>query len=563
MVLPFFAALFSAVSSAAATLSATTIAGISLASIGKLALGIGISAWTAAKQSNATVRGQSVLNQATGERQVGYGLCLLGGTRAYFDVHDRALWQVIVFHHGRVNKIRRMLIEGQKVDLDSDGNVTTAPWQRGSDRHYVKAWFKRGTKNQSAYAELIEASGGAWTKNHRLSGLATALVKFDHARQDRYAGLYAKGAQTQIQIIAETTPLYDPRTETTEYSANAALAIRHHLVSPDGFANITERDIDDESIAALADLCDTKRNTPDGQEPLYEAHGLYTLAEASKDVLDRLTATCDVRPYITPQGKIGFRGGRWIEPTFTIDDSMILNFSLQEGGSGLSDFNHLHTYYTDPKQGFQRVETSIWTNADDIARNGKRPSELYLDMVGSPHQAAYLAQIYAAKNNPRWSGTITTTMETIEALSHATVRLKHSEFEIDSTFLLQKFSIRSDLSGIDMTISSIDRTSYNPVNFKKTTPDIPDYTPDLSIPVPQFTAVSFDSKDRILVEVTDPGFEDLDLEVQVQEDGSWEQITVTDYTARSVAIDTGDTYPIRARFIAGTGPGEWQTTTLT
>lgn len=564
MVAPFFAAIFAAISSVATTLTTTTVAGISLATIGKFVLGVGLSVWSTSKASNATLNGQSVLNQSTGDRQVGYGLCLLGGTRVYYEVHNRELWQVIVFHHGRVNRLKRFLIEGVKVDLDDEGRVTTEPWKRGSDRYYVNIWSRNGYQNQRAYSQLIDASEGAWTESHTLNGLSSALIKFDHARQDRYANLYPRGANTKVQAIAETSRVYDPRTGTTDYSANSSLVIRDHLVSADGFPSITERDIDEESFSAFADLCDRVRFTTDGSEPMFETHGLYWLSETSKDVHDRMAATCDARVYITPKGLIGIRGGQWTPPRFTITDDMIMEFSLVEGASGFTGFNRLHTYYTDPKQDFQRVEAPIWNDADDQARNGLKKSELYLDMVASPYQAMFLAQIHAVKNNPKWSGTISVTLDAIDALSDELIRIKLTELEINETFLVQRFEIRPDLSGIDLTVSSVDRSAYTPTTKHFETPDIPDYIPDLSIPVPQITSLTFNPDDRIRVEVEDPGFEDLELEAEIQAPGDdWEAITATGYVAKSLPVDTSDTFGVRARFASASGSSEWQETTLT
>ena len=126
------------------------------------------------------------------------------------------------------------------------------------------------------------------------------------------------------------------------------------------------------------------------------------------------------------------------------------------------------------------------------------------------------------------------------------------ELDIDDAFFVAGFSIRPDLTGVELSVMSISEASYSWTSAEEgTSPPIPEDTrPDLTFPVP--TIVTLTKPGNVVtVTVNDPGRGDLTLQAQARAGAGsvWQEMAVTALTARLGPVTPGAvTYQARVRW---------------
>lgn len=511
-----------------------------------------------AKPTTSTPQAQATVNQSTGSRVRGYGRAKLGGTRAFWDSRNGVLYQIVMAHHGQIDAFEQFYVGDRAVTLDGNGNVLN-----GGLFPYVVIRTKDGSPDQTAHGVMLNDWPDVWTVDHRLRGIANWMVYFVSPMAEEYQQSFPDGYNTPVRCVCRLSRVWDPRTDTTAWSDNAALCILDYLTHPDGY-NRTLDDIDVGSFAVFADVCDERVALAIGDtEPRYRIWGVYALTDEPQEVLNKMRVACDGELYQTAEGKIAIRGGVWDAPTVTIRDSDILAHSMEQGSNRLSAFNELKIIYTSPDHDYQAMESAPWEDVEDQAERGVLSSSLTLDMVPSPTQARRLAKIHIAKANPEWKGTIVANLSALDALGERTVRLVLPELGIDDAFFVAGFSIRPDLTGVELSVMSISEAAYSwTIAEEGQPPAIPeDTTPDLTFPVPQNLTLS--EADGIIFAVVDaPEREDLELQVQIRAGAGslWQEMQVDGLEAEFGPVSPAEptTYQARARW---RGPlntaGQW------
>lgn len=511
-----------------------------------------------AKPTTSTPQAQAILNQSTGSRVRGYGRAKLGGTRAFWDSESGLLHQIIMAHHGQVDAFEQFYVGDIAAVIDGDGYVLNGPLHP-----YVRILAKHGASDQTAQQAMTEAWPGIWTLDHRLRGIANWYVRFTSPPAEDFQTVFPDGYNTPVQCVCRLSRVWDPRNDTTAWSDNASLCILDYLTHPDGY-NRSLNDIDVPSFAAFADVCDQPLGlAAGGTEKRYRLWGIYALTDEPQEVLNKMRAACDAELYQTPEGKIAIRGGIWNAPTVTIRDSDIVAHSMEQGNNRLSAFNELKIIYTSPDHDYQAMEASPWENLEDQAERGVLSSSLTLDMVPSPTQARRLAKIHIAKANPEWKGTVVANLSALDALGERTVRLVLPELGIDDAFFVAGFSIRPDLTGVELSVMSISEASYTWTTTEEgQSPAIAEDTrPDLTFPVPEITFLTEDAG-LITAAVAAPTRDDLELQAQIRAGAGsvWQEMAVDGLTVEFGPVSPLETttYQVRARWRGPLGSaGAW------
>lgn len=529
--------------------------------IGVALLGIGQLASAAfgggARPQTSTPQAQATLNQSAGPRIRGYGRAKLAGTRAFWDSRAGKLYQIIMAHHGEIDAFEQFYIGDKPVARDGSGNVTTAPFNG-----FVAIQAAFGTAGQTANAVMTAAWSSTWTSAHRLRGIAYWMVRFSSPSAENYQKVFPESYNTPVRCICRLSRVWDPRTEVTAWSDNAALCILDYLIHPDGY-NRSLADIDIPSFEAFADVCDQNvALAAGGTEKRYRIWGVYGLTDDPSDVLSKMRAACDAEFYQTPEGQIAIRGGAWQAPTVTVRDSDIIGHSMEQGNNRFSAFNELKILYTSKDHDFQTMEAPAWENLADQAERGVLQSSLQLDMVPSATQARRLAKIHIAKANPAWKGTIIANLSALDALGERTVRLVLPELDIDDAFFVAGFSIRPDLTGVEISVMSINEASYTWTTAEEgeAAPIPEDTAPDETYPVPVPVLSELDGMITATVGAIDR--DDLELQAQIRAGAGslWQEMQVDGLTAEfgPVTPVATTTYQVRARWTGPLGTtGDW------
>jgi len=524
------------------------------------------------RNPNRGADAQSVVNQALGPRIRVYGRAKIGGTRAFFDSKDGQLYQIIMLAAHLIDAIEEYWVSDKLVTVNfaQSGAAMTYPFTLGSATSKVRFRDVRmGGSNQS-HSVVLAGIFPQWTDAHRLRGIAYVLVQFVDTGPEDFQTIFPQGHNTPIRCVIRGARVYDPRDPDMplnddwvspvfwEWSDNPALCILDYIRCPDGMNKPASR-IDFASFANFAWLCDEPVPLKaGGTEKRYRLGGTIALTEDPVDVLQRMLATCDGQLYQTSQGKIAIRGGKWEAPTVTIDANSIIGIDLAEGNDAFSAFNELKVVYTSPLHDYQPQETVPWVDTAEQAAHGQIVEDYVLDMVQSPSQARRLAKIYMHKQNPALQGSIVTNLAGLNALGEATVDCVIPELMVAMSFLTTGFSLRSDLTGCEIGISSIGAAAYDwdPATEEGDNPPPPqDTAPDPTLPVPEGLTLSIDGGDHVVAQVDDPGREDLTLEAQIKAGagGTYTAMTVDPETPlRAVSagtVSSGTTYYVRARWV--------------
>ena len=202
---------------------------------------------------------------------------------------------VIVLAAHEVEAIEDIYFNDVVVSLDGSGNATAEPYKQDGTV-YASVYKHLGESTQLADSVLVSNSDGKWTSGHRLRGLAYihALLRYNETA-------YASGLPN-ISAIVKGRKVYDPRTEETEWSNNAALCILDYVMASFGLG-ATEDEIDFESFIAAANICDEEVETITGTEPRYTCDGVVDLASNPRSVLEDMLTSC--------AGFITYTGGKW------------------------------------------------------------------------------------------------------------------------------------------------------------------------------------------------------------------------------------------------------------
>jgi hypothetical protein len=239
-----------------------------------------------------------------------YGQVRKGGVITYIETtgtENRYLHQVISLAGHEVEEIGDIYINDDDVTLDGSGFVTSDGWSSK-----IRVRKKLGTANQTADSGLNNAS----TKidgDFRGRGIAYIYVRYDYDQD-----VFANGLPLVTAVI-KGKKVFDPRTSTTAWSANAALCIRDYLTSEYG---LSDDQIDDTAFSAAANICDENVSlSGGGTEKKYTINGVVRADRSHGDVLQDMLTAC--------AGSLFWGGGKWklvvgdyVAPTkvLTLDD---------------------------------------------------------------------------------------------------------------------------------------------------------------------------------------------------------------------------------------------------
>lgn len=172
-------------------------------------------------QENA---GRSItVRQSISPRRVIYGTGRYGGVITYLDTSSIGyqtndfMHVVITMAGHEINAFTAMYFDGVLVPVDGSGEAV------GDFSGLARVKFNYGTRDQTAFPDLVAETGGRWTSDHRQRGCACAYVrlKFDTTKYP--------GGMPNITFTVEGRKVYDPRTGTIAFSDNAALCIADYI----------------------------------------------------------------------------------------------------------------------------------------------------------------------------------------------------------------------------------------------------------------------------------------------------------------------------------------------
>ena len=327
--------------------------------------------------------------EATAPQQIVYGEIRKGGTVTFIESTgdtNQYLHQIIVLAGHEVNSIGDIYINDETVTLDADGFVTDAKWQDGDSNAKIRIKKHTGADNQTADSDLVSET--SVTSDFKGEGIAYIYVRMEYDQDVFAEGVPLFTAKVQGKKV------YDPRTSTTAYSANAALCIRDYLVSTYGLDN--SGDVNDAYFQTAANTCDENVTLAgSGGENRYEINGVVSLDQTPSDILGDMMTAC-AGTLFWGQGEWHLKVGEYTSSikTFTLDD-LRGPINLDTKHSRRDNFNIVRGTFNDADQGYIRADyPEIRSSAFIADDNGLESAlDLALPLTTSAATAQRLAKM--------------------------------------------------------------------------------------------------------------------------------------------------------------------------
>lgn len=340
---------------------------------------------------------------ATAPQEIVYGTIRKGGVVTYIEstgATNKFLHQIIVLAGHEVNAIGNVYINDVTVTIGADYFVSDARWKDDSNnpKIYVRKFL--GADNQNVYSELnaitdppewkidgVAPSSGEDT-NFKGEGIACLYVRMEYDQN-----VFAEGIPLFTAIV-EGKKVYDPRSSSTAFSANAALCIRDYLTSSYGVDNTGVTN--DTVFSAAANACDeTVTLAGSGTEKRYEINGVVSLDRTPSDILGDMMTSCAATLF-WGQGNWQLKVGEYTAAikTFTLDDFRS-GINVETKPSRRDSFNIVRGMFNSAADDYIRTDYPEIRSATFIANDAgiENAIDLALPFTTSSSMAQRLAKM--------------------------------------------------------------------------------------------------------------------------------------------------------------------------
>jgi hypothetical protein len=358
-------------------LATTTIAGVSLATMGGFLITTAVTSWALAaltpKPPGTSSQTLGNVKEAVGDFDIVYGEIRKGGTVTFMETSDRHgykvfkddyLHMIIVLAGHEVSEIGDVYFNDEKVTLDSEGFTVGDRWK---SRARVKKHL--GSPNQLADPDLVAET--SMDINFRGRGIAYLYVRLDWD-----GDVFGNGLPT-ITAMVKGRKVYDPRSGNTVWTDNAALCIRDYIEQPFGLNSIqSPTSLSSSDWATAANVCDTLVTKKDNStEKRYALNGVVSTANVPRSNLQNMLTSCGATLF-WGQGKWQFKVGYFPSGpyvSFNADD-LRSGISLVTKNSRKENFNAVSGTFLDKDQyyievEYPKVESSVFLERDNDQTN--------------------------------------------------------------------------------------------------------------------------------------------------------------------------------------------------
>lgn len=292
------------------------------------------------------------------EWQIIYGTVKVGGVFSLVHVNsnNQNLHLIITLTGSELNNITSVWFDDDEIVWNgSAGWVTSGKYAQYGNRVYLAK--NSGTLNQSAIAAAVSNAGEVWTANHRQRGCGHIYIKlvWDNL-------LFADG-MPEFMFTVQGKPVLDTRTNTTGFSANAALILADYLTDTRFGLGIPIADIDTTALNAAADICDQNINLlQGGTEKRYTINGAFHTDETPESVIQKmLSAMAGYLVY--SNGKWKILAGAYRTPSIYLnEDDLRGGLKIQARGSRRDIFNGVRGTYLSPENKWEISDFPAYKN---------------------------------------------------------------------------------------------------------------------------------------------------------------------------------------------------------
>ncbi len=312
-----------------------------------------------------------------------YGTVRKGGTITYLESTGESnnfLHIILTLAGHEVNAIGDIYIDDQIATIDGSGYVTSQSWAS-------KIRIVKYTGSQTTAPALLLAESAQIDSTFVGNGLAYLYIRLEY-NQD----VFPNGVPLFTAVV-QGKKVYDPRTTTTAFSANAALCVRDYITDSRGLGDAA---VNNTTFSASANVCDENVTLAvGGTEKRYTMNGVINADQTPNDILQQMM-TCCAGTTFWGQGDWQLKVGYYTPPvkTFTLDD-LRGPISLQTRQSMSSIFNSVVGTFNDAAQSYITVDYPKLTSATFLAEDNSvdSPIDLALPFTTSSSSAQRISKL--------------------------------------------------------------------------------------------------------------------------------------------------------------------------
>jgi hypothetical protein len=349
-----------------------------------------LNALTPKPKTQGANRGYQVTTRGSAlDHQIIYGRMRVGGVIVYDKTtgnKNKFLHRVIAFAGHEVESFDEVYINDEVLTLDGSGEVTAPSKYVGK----IRVNTHLGTPDQAADSDLV-AEDPSWTAQHRLRGIAYLYIRLQFDQNAFPNGV------PDITATIKGKKVYDPRTDTTEWSDNPALCLRDYLSEGYGLAE-EDANIDDAIVSTAANVCD-ETDTVSG-EKRYTCNGAFVTQVTPIEILnDMLTSMGGLLWYA--QGEWRMKPAYYVAPTLTFtEDDLRSSIAVKTRHSRRDNFNTVKGTFRGEESNWQvtdypEVSNSAFVEAD---KGQESVLDLELPFTDNADEARRIARIVLERN---------------------------------------------------------------------------------------------------------------------------------------------------------------------
>jgi hypothetical protein len=226
-------------------------------------------------------------------------------------------------------------------------------WSTGSSNLRVRHYL--GSPDQTADAALLAELPAEWTSNDRLRGLTYSVFRLNLNEPE------FQGGPPQFRARIRGALVFDPRTDVTAWSSNAALCVAHYLRAEYGM-RATEAQVLEAPLITAAHASDEALLVAGNLVPRYTINGSFRTDADPGSVLDQLCQA--MAGFATFTGAWHVQAGVYAAPTATLTDADNAgSIEVVAAPSGEDVFNGVRGRFFDPTRFDEMTDFPPYQNA--------------------------------------------------------------------------------------------------------------------------------------------------------------------------------------------------------
>lgn len=338
----------------------------------------------------------AISTDPTSPRWTLYGQRRVGGNRVAGFVtgdNNEYLHLFIVCGEGPYESMQLML-DAEVQTLDGSNFVNTSGGDYAGTK--IRCKFHLGGASQTADTDAVSEIT-EWTTDHRALGTAYCYLRFE-ADED----MFASNRLPEISFLIEgRNDIFDPRDDSTGYTANAALCINHYLTTVRFGPNADyATEINETELIASANNCDESVSLDaGGSEARWEINGVVKSSANVEDNLGVMAASMGGH-WLYSDGQFEIVSGYYRTPDFTLTkDQLLSNLKLRHATPRADRINTITGTFAGPDTNWRDTSYPARIDSAAVTADGEElPESVDFDLVTSVTQCQRAAEIILRKS---------------------------------------------------------------------------------------------------------------------------------------------------------------------